>query len=96
MTQQPGFEHAPTRATRRRGRATPVHRAEVTAVQHRHKDRRALVDITFIAEDLGDSVRHIRRLVHENRIPYLKVGHRLRFDRDEIDQWLEDNRPRQR
>ena len=35
-----------------------------------------------------DDHRHIRRLVAERRIPYIKWGHLLRFDPDEIDQWL--------
>jgi excisionase family DNA binding protein len=29
--------------------------------------------------------RHIRRLVQERRIPFVKWGHPLRFDPDEID-----------
>jgi excisionase family DNA binding protein len=39
-----------------------------------------LIDITTLADRLGDSVRHIRRLVAERRIPYLKVGRFVRFD----------------
>jgi excisionase family DNA binding protein len=41
---------------------------------------------------LNDSVRHIRRLVLEDRIPYHKVGHFVRFDPVEIADWLEANR----
>ena len=33
-----------------------------------------LIDITTLADRLGDSERHIRRLVAERRIPFLKVG----------------------
>ena len=33
-----------------------------------------LVDVETIAEHLGVEVRHIRRLVHEKRIPFIKVG----------------------
>jgi excisionase family DNA binding protein len=47
-----------------------------------------LIDIDTLALRLGDSVRHIRRLVAERRIPYLKVGHFVRFDPDEIAVWL--------
>jgi excisionase family DNA binding protein len=36
--------------------------------------------------------RHIRRLVHEKRIPYIKWGHLIRFDPGDIKAWLEDNR----
>jgi excisionase family DNA binding protein len=43
-----------------------------------------LVDITEVADHLGVSVRHVRRLVAERRIPYIKWGHLLRFDPGEI------------
>ena len=33
-----------------------------------------LVDITAIASHLGVEVRHVRRLVAERRIPYIKPG----------------------
>ena len=52
-----------------------------------------LVDIVTIATLLGTSERHIRRLVAERRIPYVKVGHLLRFDPVEVRAWLEANRP---
>ena len=51
-----------------------------------------LLDYDELALWLNDSVRHLRRLVHENRIPYLKVGHFIRFDSEQISQWLRDNR----
>jgi excisionase family DNA binding protein len=51
-----------------------------------------LVDIPTLARILGDSVRHIRRLVAENRIPYIKVGHFIRFDLREIARWLDSHR----
>jgi len=51
-----------------------------------------LVDINTLAELLGTSVRHLRRLVAERRIPYVKVGHYLRFDLREIVAWLERSR----
>lgn len=49
----------------------------------------ALIDLPALAERLGVNERHIRRLVAEHRIPYLKWGHLLRFDPDEIDGWLQ-------
>jgi excisionase family DNA binding protein len=49
-----------------------------------------LLDIEAVAEHLGVSVRHVRRLVHERRIPYLKWGHLLRFDPAAIGEWLQD------
>ena len=44
------------------------------------------------AEIIGTSTRHVRRLVFERRIPYVKVGHYVRFDIDELDQWIDDHR----
>jgi excisionase family DNA binding protein len=51
-----------------------------------------LLNISEVAEILGVDVRHVRRLVHERRIPYLKWGHLLRFDPAEIDAWLDQSR----
>jgi excisionase family DNA binding protein len=51
-----------------------------------------LIDIETLAHRLGDSVRHVRRLVAERRIPYLKVGHFVRFDPEEIASWLNTQR----
>jgi hypothetical protein len=34
----------------------------------------------------------VRRLVAERRIPYIKLGHLLRFDPAQIDEWLERSR----
>jgi excisionase family DNA binding protein len=52
------------------------------------------MDIKAVAEHLRVDVRHVRRLVFERRIPYVKWGHLLRFDPDEIASWLEANRHR--
>ena len=51
-----------------------------------------LIDIETLAQTLGDSVRHVRRMVAERRIPYLKVGHFVRFDPEEITAWLDARR----
>jgi excisionase family DNA binding protein len=51
-----------------------------------------LIDIETLATRLGDSTRHVRRLVAERRIPYIKVGHFVRFDPAEVNQWLLDQR----
>ncbi|MGH9230222.1 MAG: helix-turn-helix domain-containing protein [Acidimicrobiales bacterium] len=48
-----------------------------------------LVDIDAVAAYLGVSVRHVRRLVFERRIPFIKWGHLLRFDLDEIATWVD-------
>jgi len=41
------------------------------------------VSIGNVAEHLGVSARHVRRLVYERRIPYVKWGHLRRFDVDD-------------
>jgi excisionase family DNA binding protein len=56
-----------------------------------------LLDVNEVAEVLGVNVRHVRRLVFEHRIPYLKWGRLVRFDPREIDRWLRSvNRPASR
>jgi len=47
-----------------------------------------LVDIEAVASYLGVNVRHVRRLVAERRIPFVKWGRLLRFDLGEIDRWI--------
>ena len=51
-----------------------------------------LLDIEEVAEHLGVTVRHVRRLVAERRIPLLRWGHLLRFDPEELAAWLEEAR----
>jgi excisionase family DNA binding protein len=51
-----------------------------------------LLDYQQLAVWLNDSIRHLRRLVSEERIPHIKVGHFVRFDPAEIAEWLKANR----
>ncbi len=51
-----------------------------------------LLTIDQLAERLGVSIRHIRRLIAERRVPYLKVGWLVRFDPAEIAAWLDGAR----
>lgn len=48
-----------------------------------------LIDIAGAAEQLGVSVRYLRRLVSQRRIPYVKLGHYVRFDPVEIDELID-------
>jgi excisionase family DNA binding protein len=52
----------------------------------------ALLDLSAVAARLGVGERHVRRLVFERRIPYIKWGHLIRFDPTEIDAWLDAQR----
>jgi excisionase family DNA binding protein len=51
-----------------------------------------LLDIDGVAEHLGVNERHVRQLVAERRIPFVKWGHLLRFDPAEIAAWLDRQR----
>lgn len=51
-----------------------------------------LVDISGAAVRLGVSVRHVRGLVAERRVPFIKWGHLLRFDPIELERWIADHR----
>ena len=48
-----------------------------------------LLDITALADHLGVNTRHVRRLVAERRIPYIKWGHLIRFDPVEVREWID-------
>lgn len=47
-----------------------------------------LLDIGAVAERLCVTERHVRRLVAERRIPYVKVGRFVRFDAADIADWI--------
>lgn len=61
-----------------------------------HDQLGRLLNIIQVADALGVEVRHVRRLVHERRIPYLKWGHLLRFDPSDIKSWLAQAQDRHR
>jgi excisionase family DNA binding protein len=51
-----------------------------------------LLGIDELADHLGTSSGHVRRLIAERRVPYLKVGGYVRFDSAEIAAWLDRSR----
>lgn len=51
-----------------------------------------LLDIDQLAQHLGVTSRHVRRLVAEKRVPYLKWRRFIRFDPAEIAAWLDTAR----
>ncbi len=64
----------------------------MTTINHDGELPPRLLDITTLAELLGVNSRHVRRLVAERRIPFIKWGHLIRFDPNDIAVWLETNR----
>jgi excisionase family DNA binding protein len=55
-----------------------------------------LLTIEQLAQRLGTTIRHIRRLVAERRVPYLKVGRLVRFDPEAVNAWLDTTRSHSR
>lgn len=53
---------------------------------------RPLLDLPALAERLGVNHRYVRRLVAERRIPFIKLGHLLRFDPVEVEEWIDQAR----
>ena len=51
-----------------------------------------LLTMDELAERLGVTHRHVRRLVAERRVPFVKVGRFVRFDPARISAWLDSNR----
>jgi excisionase family DNA binding protein len=51
-----------------------------------------LLTIDQLAERLGITVRHVRRLIADRRVPYVKIGRLVRFDPDAIKRWLDSAR----
>lgn len=53
--------------------------------------RRSLATVAQLACYLGDTERHIRKLIFERRIPVVRVGGKVRFNLDAIDAWLDEH-----
>jgi excisionase family DNA binding protein len=51
-----------------------------------------LVDIQSVSGSLGVSMRQIRRWVAEGMIPFVRVGHLIRFDPEELKDWIDARR----
>ncbi len=58
-------------------------------------ERRRLIDVPALAIELGVTPRFVRRLVAEDRVPFLKIGKFVRFDPREIELWVDARRSRQ-
>lgn len=69
-----------------------------SAGHHRHvtdglpADLSELLDVHDLAKVLGVGERYVYRLVSERRIPFVKLGHYVRFDPDDVRAWLSDSR----
>ena len=68
-----------------------THEPEVTDMADAERAQ-TLMDLEEVAQRLGVAPRHVRRLVAERRIPFVKWGHLLRFDPVTIDSWVDEHR----
>lgn len=73
----PGYWKRRTRSWRDLRRVRPTVRVAVRVVADDRLMAQQLMDVHGVAERLGVSERHIRRLVFERRIPFIKWGHLL-------------------
>ena len=51
----------------------------------------SLLDINEAADRLGTTERHMRALIADRKIAYIKVGRLIRFDPKSLDEWIEAN-----
>lgn len=52
----------------------------------------SLLSVDDVAERLGVPIRFVRRLVDERRIPFYKIGRYVRFEPDDVEQFIADGR----
>lgn len=50
---------------------------------------KTILDLKEISNYLNISDSMIRKLVREKRIPFFRIGNRLKFDINEINKWIE-------
>ncbi len=48
----------------------------------------SLLTVDDVAERLGVPTRFVRRLVDERRIPFCKIGRYVRFEPDDVEQYI--------
>lgn len=49
-----------------------------------------ICDLKDISIYLNMSESTIRKFVREKRIPYFRIGYRIKFNLEKIDEWLEE------
>ena len=47
-----------------------------------------LIDIAHVSEHLGVKVNTVYSWVNQRKIPYVKVGRLIKFDLQDINQWI--------
>lgn len=49
------------------------------------------LDVSEVAEYLGLAEQTVYKMVSERRIPFVKMGRRTKFDREQLDRWIRAN-----
>ena len=49
-----------------------------------------IYNIKELSNYLKISPSEIRKLVRQNKIPYFRVGNRIKFEKERINEWIED------
>ncbi|TKJ46704.1 hypothetical protein CEE34_07450 [Candidatus Aerophobetes bacterium Ae_b3a] len=55
-----------------------------------------LLSVRETAEMLGISIHTLYSWVSQRRIPFVKLGRRTEFDIKDLDDWIDENKTRQR
>ena len=53
--------------------------------------KKRFLDVKEASEYLGLAESTLYGMVSERRIPFTKMGRRLKFDRDKLDRWIRDH-----
>jgi len=56
--------------------------------------KQPLMDMSMVAGQLGVTKNTLYAWVSQKRIPYVKIGRLVKFDRDDIDAWVEQQKVR--
>jgi len=65
-----------------------IHTEKTTSLTSSFFENSLVWDVEDVARELNCSVRHVRRLVAENSIPYSRVGRLVRFLPGRVREWL--------
>ncbi|MGE5444788.1 MAG: helix-turn-helix domain-containing protein [Ignavibacteriales bacterium] len=59
--------------------------------QNGTETRTKLLDTHSLGQYLGTSDWSVRNLKRKGKLPFVKIGRRIFYDRDEIDAWIKRN-----
>lgn len=72
-------------------RSMRTHEGGVSRMRTVEPIARRMLDIQEVATYTGLSVHTVYAMVNQRRIPFVKLGRLVKFDRCKIDKWIEQN-----